>query len=171
MLLDRDEGVALANDLWDAETRTVRVDAARGETVGIQVLVRGAPGTLSAAFTDLPADVDARWFVAWPVPTPHGRVGDPLVPWPSAKILEDVLPREQRPPHVGLFADIAIGRKATVGERAARIRLSAGRFELELRVAIRVHVLWFVARVQQPGNAEVADQRLTLFIEKDVRRF
>lgn len=136
-LVDRDASTLVANDLWSAESRTIRVALATRETHEVQVVVRDAPRDLTVRFEALESGVGARIFAGWPVPTPRGRISDPLVPWPSGRTLADAHRDSVRAPHAAVFVELTRETEpASSGPRHARLVLEGGGATLALRVVI-----------------------------------
>lgn len=137
VLLDREDALFVSNPNWSAESRTIRVSLGARETHEVQLVVRDAPGDLRVSFDALASGVDARVFAGWPVPTSSGRISDPLVPWPAAASLDDVLPESVRGAHAAVFVEL-VGEHTTTSAavRHARLVLETGGATLALRVEI-----------------------------------
>nr|MBA3709350.1 hypothetical protein [Planctomycetota bacterium] len=111
------------NEVFDGSAITL--DAARGEVVGFQALVRGSgEATVSATLPGCRCDVFRALYVA----SPAGRVPDPLLPCSTVMLLSG----EATPVVVEIFVPF----EAPAGDIAGRFALSDGR-TLHIRLRVR----------------------------------
>lgn len=77
----RPESYTMANHIWSASQRVVRLHAARGEAVDFQVLLRGRSPGVNVTFTfDDPGVAETALYLQRNVKTPAGMLPDPLEP-------------------------------------------------------------------------------------------
>ena len=122
---DLPESYRRHNSIFDG--RTVRLQAAAGEVVGFQLLVRGTRATtLEVGFRDWSPRVDL-WQALYVVDG-GSRIPDPLLPLPSPLPLD--AERDQ-----AVVVDIYVPFDSAAGARTGNVRLSDGReLEIELEV-------------------------------------
>lgn len=114
-----------ANHLWSAANETVRLYAARNETVGFQLLLKGEAKNVDAILICEDHKTGGEFFRCRSVNTKAGPMPDPLVPLPAhdrvdgetyTSILGDVhVPKDAAPGlHHGILGMLINGQKLTL---------------------------------------------------------
>jgi hypothetical protein len=133
-------GYLQVNHLWNAESRTISLYAARNEFVAFQVLSRGrqlgrdADVRPDLTFSDGDASggkVQVAYGRYHPVPTPEGLMPDPIVP------LGVAVPAAETSSH-SLHVELYVPHDAAVGTHSGTLTLISGRDSLRLIVSLKI---------------------------------
>ncbi|WP_165222002.1 glycoside hydrolase domain-containing protein [Aquisphaera insulae] len=139
--------VLLNSPIWDAASRTIRLEAARNELVAFQVLVRGESPIPSESLkiglkmTDGQEGrgraVEATFGRYHLVPTADGPLPDPIVPLGPDS---DRTPAEPAGRFLArsLHAELYVPHEATAGTHRGTLTIELGRDRLALAVELRV---------------------------------
>ena len=128
-----------ANHLWSASGRRIRLQAARGETVMFQLVLRGSIRAVtptiewsSGEFRAIPEFYDLRT-----VPTPKGRLPDPAVPLNGEFTPDNADSGAEH--HVRpILCEVTVPRNAPAGTQRGTLRLQTG--TERLTIALDLHV-------------------------------
>jgi len=141
----QEEKYLLRNPLWDAETKTISLSAARGEIVSAQVLLLSPEGKafpegkLSIAWkeADLKKSMQAEFLQLKTVKSPKlGEVFDPAIPLtgsPSA-----LLPAAQGERCVPLVLELWVPPTTSAGKHEGMLQLQGESGTLEIAVELNV---------------------------------
>ncbi len=135
---DGGPGYLAANHVWEAGARRVRLEAARGEAVGFQVLVDGpAPGLRPALTFAGPDGVGfrAEFGRLENVATKRGPMPDPVVPLAGKPV---DFPGGDGLKGGTLAVEVQVPHEARAGEHQGTLTLRSGESTLTLEVALRV---------------------------------
>ncbi|QEH38610.1 hypothetical protein OJF2_72140 [Aquisphaera giovannonii] len=147
MIPPQPAGVLRGSPIWDAASRTIRLEAARNESVAFQVLIRGAsPIRVDAPRMGLEMEggqggrglgVEAAFGRYHLVPTAEGPLPDPIVPLGPAGALAPAEPAGRFVAR-GLHAELYVPHEAAAGMHRGTLTIESGRDRLDLAVALRV---------------------------------
>ncbi|MCE9592272.1 MAG: DUF4091 domain-containing protein [Planctomycetes bacterium] len=136
---DRPESYTMANHIWSASKKLIRLRAARGEAVDFQVLLRGRSSGVSVSLQfDDPAPGQTALFVARHVNTPLGPFPDPLLPITKPVALPDPAQNLPLQRWASLFAEVQVSKDAAPGVHTGTLTLAAGAQRLVLAVELTV---------------------------------
>jgi hypothetical protein len=128
-------GHLAANHLWDAQSRKVRLAAARNEFVAFQVVARGGTKPVRPEITWAKSSNDGvfkskigRFEM---VNTPAGPMPDPIVP------LE--VPSAAGPEHQAMHVEVYVGHDAAPGVHQGSLTLKHGDDLLKMPIELTVH--------------------------------
>ncbi|MCY2954731.1 MAG: DUF4091 domain-containing protein [Planctomycetota bacterium] len=127
-----------ANHLWSAQTKTIRLHAARNEFADFQILLTGKTAALDARIVfDDPA-FRAELLRFRHVNTKLGPLPDPLIPVdrPISIPAADENITDQK--HATLLADIYIPHNARPGIHTGALKLKSANESLDLRIELQV---------------------------------
>ncbi len=128
----RNAEYVVANHLWDASTRRVRLQAARNEFVAFQVLIQGDGKSVEPTLRFTDGDPFAIEFGRYQtVATRVGPLPDPIVPLAA----NEGMPSGSR--H-SLHCEIYVPHDARGGSHQGRLTLRQGHATLELDVSLEV---------------------------------
>jgi hypothetical protein len=134
------EGYFSANHLWNADTKEIRLHAARNEFVAFQVLLRGSVEEVhpELTFADGPRGVQTSFGRYVHVRGAGGPLPDPIVPLRGPLAVptpEDDIAGQKSG---SLHAEVYVGHDTPAGEHVGQLRLRAGSETLVLKVRLRV---------------------------------
>lgn len=128
-----------ANHLWNAQTRQVRLSAARNEFVACQILFQGEiQGVRPELKFPTAPGVVASFGRYVHVSTPNGPLPDPIVPLAAEFSVPAPDEKIDGQRHGSLLAELFVPHDAPPGEHAGTLTLRAGGETLELPVRLRV---------------------------------
>ncbi|MBI3828049.1 MAG: hypothetical protein HY291_00940 [Planctomycetes bacterium] len=134
---------SLRNSVWDGETKTVRIAAARGEIANVQLALHaldGAANNIKIAVDGLES-VQPRLFRTWFVPVKKQWFADYAIPLKDGEGLNIPAADNKIPGQKAAVAalDLIVPQDAKPGEHAAKIKISAdglGELVLDLKVVV-----------------------------------
>ncbi len=119
----------LSNHLWDASKRRVRLQAAKGEYVGFQVLIKGDIGPITPSLAFRGSPVPAAFGRYQAVRSKQGPMPDPIVPLNEPRV---------KAPRESLYAELYVPPETKAGTHQGTLTLKAGNQSLALDVELTV---------------------------------
>lgn len=136
MIPKRDEKYLLGNHLWSAKDKTIRLHAARGETVAFQIILSGkSEGMAVEVVGDAAASLNASLSHVRPIPTKAGPMPDPAVPLKPGSALPAAGADEK---HAAVLVELVVPKNGKAGAQDAIVRLSEGGNKLDLKIDLTV---------------------------------
>ncbi len=127
------------NALWDRSSKTIQLSAARGQWVGIQLVIGNATGSVQASL-ELPQP-QQPWLTQWhayqTVPDGKTALPDPLMPL-SEGGAKSSCQSTSKNKFQSLLAEIYVPENLTPGKHAGELKLQIGKEQTTLKVAIEV---------------------------------
>jgi len=141
MIPPQRDGYLVANHLWSAKTRQVRLHAARNEFVAFQVLLHGAVKDVRPSLAcdgPLAGKVRVSFGKYQHVGSKNGPLPDPIVPLAdsfSVPNADENLPGQQ---YGSLHCEVYVPHDAAPGRHQGKLVLQAGAESLTLDVSLQV---------------------------------
>jgi hypothetical protein len=137
LIPEQDSSYLASNHLWSAKTREIRLDAARGETVSFQLLIRNAFKGLSVEPTNFPGGNDAKPVTTLglytDVQTKSGRLPDPIVPLGAGDTLDS------DPDHsTSIHVELSIPHSSPSQVYKTQLRIKSAQETLTLPIMLKV---------------------------------
>jgi hypothetical protein len=134
MIPPQPDGYLAANHLWSAKEKKVRLQAARNEFVGFQVLIKGETAEVKPGLAFARESFPITFGRYRAVPGPSGPLPDPIV-----SLDEPAEPGGDHPEtSQSLYVEVFVPHDATAGPHRGTLTLAAGGETLEIAVELTV---------------------------------
>lgn len=160
----------LANHLWWAAKRQVRLFAARNETVSFQLIAEGRSQGLQAEVTFNDSAIKSELFSFRYVQGDHGKMlPDPLVPLDEPLPIPFPAKQLSQQNHASLLIDVHIPKNVLPGQHTGKLTISSGNDKLDIEINLQVwnfslpDTLSFIPQMNGYGRVPEADHELDYY--------